>query len=105
VKVVPYYPISDAVLVQIIALKLDRIAGRIGAHHHAQFGYDRPLLEAVLARCTEVDSGARNVDHILNGTLLPQIAQAVLERMAQEQRITRIRAGATSEGQFTYEIE
>ena len=46
------------------------------ANHKAAFEYDEALVDAVLARCTEVDSGARNVDHILNGTLLPEIAEA-----------------------------
>lgn len=104
VKVVPYYPIPDAVLAQIITLKLERIGRRIREHHHAEFSWDASLLEAVLARCVEVDSGARNVDHILNGTLLPEVAQAVLEKMAKEEAITRIKAGATRKGQFKYQI-
>ncbi|MHA4866911.1 type VI secretion system ATPase TssH [Duganella sp. PWIR1] len=105
VKVAPYYPIPDAVLAQIIALKLARIAQRIADHHHAEFTYEPSLVEAVLARCTEVDSGARNVDHILNGTLLPEIAQAVLEKMAQEERIARIKVSANSKGQFKYIVK
>jgi type VI secretion system protein VasG len=105
VKVVPYYPIPDAVLSGIITLKLARIAQRIRAHHHAEFTYDASLVNAVLARCTEVDSGARNVDHILNGTLLPEIAQAVLEKMAQEEPITQIKVGANSKGQFKYTVK
>ncbi len=105
VKVVPYYPIADAVLSGIIALKLARIAQRIREHHHAEFSYDDALIGAVLDRCTEVDSGARNVDHILNGTLLPEIAQAVLEKMAQEEPVTRIKVSAGSKGQFKYTVK
>src|SRR5690606_15421157 len=60
-KVVPYYPISDDVLERIIRLKLDRIARRVGINHKAVFDYDAKLVDAVLARCTEVDAGARNV--------------------------------------------
>ncbi len=82
-KVVPYYPISDEVLEKIIHLKLDRIAKRVAANHQARFDFDAKLVDAVLARCTEVDSGARNVDHILTGTLLPEIAEQVLGRMAE----------------------
>ena len=80
-KVVPFYPIPDDVLVGIIELKLERIGQRVAANHKASFAYDESLVDAVLARCTEVDSGARNVDNILNGTLLPQVAE-VRERMA-----------------------
>ena len=104
-KVVPYYPIPDAVLAQIIALKLDRIGQRIRDHHHAEFSYDQALVEAVLARCTEVDSGARNVDHILNGSLLPEIAEAVLQRMSEGAVIGKIKVGASKQGQFKYTIK
>jgi type VI secretion system protein VasG len=103
-KVVPFYPIPDDVLAGIIELKLDRIKGRVAANHKATFAYDESLVEAVLARCTEVDSGARNVDNILNGTLLPQIAEAVLARMAEGAAIERIEVGADEDGDFTYAV-
>ncbi|MBU9176516.1 type VI secretion system ATPase TssH [Burkholderia gladioli] len=104
-KVVPYYPISDEVLVEIIELKLDRIRRRIEANHKAAFEWDESLVEAVLARCTEVDSGARNVDHILNGTLLPEIAGHVLERLADGTALKRIAVRASEAGEFEYTVE
>jgi type VI secretion system protein VasG len=103
-KVVPYYPISDEVLARIIRLKLDRIAARVATNHQAGFAYDSKLVDAVLARCTEVDSGARNVDHILNGTLLPEIAEAVLTRMADGQALARIQVSASKSGDFKYSV-
>ncbi|MVW60839.1 type VI secretion system ATPase TssH [Massilia sp. NEAU-DD11] len=103
-KVVPFYPIPDDVLAEIIELKLGRIGRRVAANHKAAFAYDESLVDAVLARCTEVDSGARNVDNILNGTLLPQIAEAVLARMAEGAAIERIAVGADGNGDFTYAI-
>jgi type VI secretion system protein VasG len=103
-KVVPYYPISDDVLERIIRLKLDRIAARVASNHKAAFDYDSRLVQAVLARCTEVDSGARNVDHILNGTLLPELAGQVLERMAGGQPIERIKVSAAKNGDFKYAV-
>jgi type VI secretion system protein VasG len=103
-KVVPFYPIPDDVLVGIIELKLDRIGARVAANHKAAFAYDEALVEAVLARCTEVDSGARNVDNIRNGTQLPQVAEAVQARMAVGAAIERITVGADENGDFTYAI-
>ena len=103
-KTVPFYPIADAVLLQIIELKLAGIRLRVAANHKAEFVTSRALVDALLSRCTEVDSGARNVDHILNGTLLPEMATTVLSRMAEGRPITRIRVGATSAGVFTYEM-
>ncbi|KVN86859.1 type VI secretion system ATPase TssH [Burkholderia ubonensis] len=104
-KVVPYYPISDDVLAEIIELKLDRIRRRIDANHKAVFEWDESLVDAVLARCTEVDSGARNVDHILNGTLLPEIAGHVLGRIADGAAIARIAVRADGAGAFEYTVE
>jgi type VI secretion system protein VasG len=103
-KVVPYYPLGDDVLASIITLKLDRIGQRVAANHKAAFHYDDTLVEAVLARCTEVDSGARNVDNILNGTLLPQIAEAVLAKMAEGNAIGRIEVAADEQGNFSYSV-
>ncbi|CAB3649668.1 type VI secretion system ATPase TssH [Achromobacter pestifer] len=103
-KTVPYYPVDDDALVRIIGLKLGRIAARVQANHRAVFDWDDALVEAVLARCTEVDTGARNVDHILNGTLLPQIAEQVLGRMAQGEAIARIRVTAAKNGDFRYRL-
>ncbi|UXU88238.1 type VI secretion system ATPase TssH [Burkholderia sp. S-53] len=104
-KVVPYYPISDDVLAEIIELKLERIRRRIEANHKAAFEWDESLVDAVLARCTEVDSGARNVDHILNGTLLPEIAGHVLGRIADGAAIARIAVRADEAGEFAYTVE
>jgi type VI secretion system protein VasG len=104
-KVVPYYAISDDVLVRIIELKLGRIRDRVAANHKAEFLWDDKLVDTVLARCTEVDTGARNVDHILNGTLLPEIAEAVLTRMAEGDAIERIKVTANKNGEFKYTIK
>ncbi|VBT01137.1 type VI secretion system ATPase TssH [Burkholderia pseudomallei] len=104
-KVIPYHPISDDVLAEIIELKLERIRRRIEANHKAAFEWDESLVDAVLARCTEVDSGARNVDHILNGTLLPEIAELVLSRIADGEAIVRIAARAAETGEFEYTVE
>ncbi|PJK01115.1 type VI secretion system ATPase TssH [Lysobacteraceae bacterium NML91-0213] len=103
-KVVPYYPIGDDVLASIITLKLQRIRDRVHANHRSGFDWDDGLVDAVLQRCTEVDSGARNVDHILNGTLLPEIADTVLASMAEGGKISRIRVTAGRNGDFRYKV-
>ncbi|WP_075795638.1 type VI secretion system ATPase TssH [Massilia putida] len=103
--VVPFYPIDDAVLGNIIRLKLDRIKQRVAANHNARFEYDDALVAAVLARCTEVDSGARNVDTILSGTLLPEIADSVLARMAEGGAIGKVKVSATKTGKIRYAVE
>jgi type VI secretion system protein VasG len=103
--VVPFYPIDDEVLANIIRLKLERIKARVAANHNAAFLYDDALVNAVLARCTEVDSGARNVDTILNGTMLPEIADNVLAAMASGGGIKQIKVSATKAGKIKYAVE
>lgn len=103
-KVIPYYPISDDNLAKIIELKLERIKKRVAINHAAQFEWDDKLVDNVLARCTEVDSGARNVDHVLSGTLLPEMAGVVLERMAENAVIERIKVTALKNGSFKYSM-
>ena len=103
-KTISYYPIDDDTLVRIIGLKLQRIAERIAHNHQAVFEWDDSLVDAVFARCTEVDTGARNVDHILNGSLLPDIAGQVLSRMAENKAITKIRVSALKNGEFRYKL-
>ena len=102
---VPFYPIGDEVLANIIRLKLNRIGQRVLSNHSATFEYDDALVNAVLARCTEVDSGARNVDNILNGSLLPEIAESVLANMAEGKTISKIKVGADKKGQFKYSVK
>ncbi|WP_028104384.1 type VI secretion system ATPase TssH [Pseudoduganella violaceinigra] len=98
--VVPYYPLSDDALRQVIALKLGRIGQRVSENHHAEFCWDDGLVQAVLARCTETDSGARNIDAILHGRLLPGVADLLLARMAEGMPVARVKVGVTRQGQF-----
>jgi type VI secretion system protein VasG len=98
--VIPYYPLGDDVIRLIVQLQLKRIADRIKLNHRAIFTYDSKLVEAVVSRCHEVESGARNVDHILTGTLLPLVAQEILGRMAEEIPVDTIHSTVNEEGQF-----
>jgi type VI secretion system protein VasG len=102
--VIPYYRISDAVLRQIIHLQLARIRSRIQANHRAQLVYDEALVDAIKARCTEVESGARNVEHILMRSLLPEISSEVLGRMAADEPINTVRVSVDSGGTFQFAI-
>ncbi len=102
-KVVPYFPIGDNVMRLIVRLKLDRIAKRMQENRNVAFIYDEELIESVTARCTEVESGARNVDHILSNTLLPEMSKELLSRMAAGEQIKQIQVGIDGEG-FKYEI-
>jgi type VI secretion system protein VasG len=103
--VVPYFPLSDDVLRQIIQLQLRRIAQRLSENHKASFTYDEAVVRAIADRCKEVESGARNIDHILTGTLLPEISQEVLAHLAEGRATNRVHVGVDPQGRFTYQID
>ena len=102
--VVPFYPLGDEVLKSIIRLKLGQIGGRVKDNYRAAFEYDDAVVDAITARCTEVDSGARNIDNILTGTVLPEVSGHVLERMAEGGGIASIRIGMGEDGAFSYSV-
>jgi type VI secretion system protein VasG len=102
--VVPYYPIGDDVMRLIIRLQLGRIERRLAENHGAEFTYDDAVVEEIAARCKEVESGARNVDHILTRTLLPEMSGEFLSRMAAGEPVSRVHVGLVEGGAFTYDI-
>ncbi len=101
--IVPYFPVRDEALKQIIRLKIAKIQRRLHETHKIALAYDDSVLDEVAKRCTEVESGARNVDNILSNTMLPEISRQVLARMAEETPTERVRIGVSSEGRFTYD--
>jgi type VI secretion system protein VasG len=100
---IPYYPVRDEALKQIIRLKLGKIQRRLAENHKIALTYDNAFLEAVASRCTEVESGARNVDNILTNTLLPDISRKILEGMAEGDKMNAIHVSVGAEGEFSYE--
>ena len=81
--IVPYFPVRDEALKQIIRLKLGKIQRRLMETHKIALEYDDILLNEVAGRCTEVESGARNVDNILSNTMLPDLSRQILSRIAE----------------------
>jgi type VI secretion system protein VasG len=101
--IVPYYPVRDENLKHIVRLKVGKIARRLRETHRLDMLHDETLIAQVAARCTEVESGARNVDNILSNTLLPEISRILLSAMAEGLRPTALRVGVGADGDFTYE--
>ncbi|MDA8247825.1 MAG: type VI secretion system ATPase TssH [Rhodospirillales bacterium] len=102
--VIPYYPLSDAVMGDIIRLQLGRIAARILERHKVPFGYDEAVVTLIASRCTEPESGGRMIDAILTNTMLPAISGAFLERMLAGTPVARVQVGVT-DGEFSYAFD
>ena len=102
-KVVPYYPITDKNMRLIVKLKLNRIAKRMKENRNVAFTYEDALIENIASRCKEVDSGARNVDHILTNTLMPELSRELLSRMATGEQFKEVKVTLSGEG-FGFEV-
>jgi type VI secretion system protein VasG len=100
--IIPYYPVRDEALKKIITLKLGKIQKRIRENHRIDLVCDGGLIDEIARRCTEVESGARNVDNILTNTLLPEISRQLLARIAEGKKLESIRVDVGADGNFAY---
>jgi type VI secretion system protein VasG len=80
--VIPFFPLPPDTLKEIVKLKLGRLVSRLADSHKMSLIYDESVPEQIAARCREVETGARNIDHIMQGTLLPRISTEILQRMS-----------------------
>ena len=104
IRLIPYFPLGDEVLRGIIQLKLRQIVQRVRDNYRALFEYSPEVVESILDRCQEVESGARNIDHILTRTMLPDLSAEFLARMAEGETVSSVRVGINSDGGFQYDL-
>jgi len=100
--IIPFFPIRDEALRKIIQLKLKKIQKRILETHRVTLTYDEAMVTEVAGRCTEVESGARNVDNILTNTLLPDISKQLLGKIAEGLKPEAIHVTIGEDGTFAY---
>jgi type VI secretion system protein VasG len=100
--IIPYFPILDDAMKQIIRLKLGKIERRLFETHRVALEYDDALVNEVAQRCTEVESGARNVDNILTNTLLPELSIRLLESLAEGVKPNAVTVSVGEGGAFQY---
>jgi len=99
---VPYFPLRDEAMRNIVTLKLRKIQRRIRENHKIELTYDPAVVAEVAKRCTEVESGARNVDNILTNTMLPDVSRYLLTRMAEGKKPAAIHVTVAENGAFAY---
>ena len=102
--VIPYYPLSDEVLGNIVRLQLKRITKRVAEQHDIPFTYDEEAVRLIVSRCTEVESGGRMIDAILTNTVLPAISREFLARTLAGVTLAGIRL-AVENGDFAYHFD
>lgn len=102
--IIPYYPLSDAMLAAIVRLQLGRITRRLMENHAIAFTYDDDVVNHIVSRCTELESGGRMIDAILTNTVLPEVSQKILMSLMEGKVITMATA-CVSNGEFSYRFE
>lgn len=102
--IVPYYPLTDQVLDSIIQNKLTEIRQRLAVQHKIELEYSDDVIALINARCTEVQSGARNINRIINDTILPQISGRIIERLADGIKTNSIKIETTESDEFIFEL-
>jgi type VI secretion system protein VasG len=98
--VVPFYTLDPSFMKEIVTLKLDRLATRLSESNKMKLNYSPEVVEQIAARCTEVETGARNIDHIMKGTILPQLSREILGRLGEEAMPSAVHLGLAEDGSF-----
>ena len=99
--VIPYYPLSDKVMGDIIRLQLGRVVSRLHERHKVAMTYDDDAVALIASRCTEPESGGRMIDAILTNTMLPSLSSVFLNKMLEGETIGGVHVGAGN-GELTY---
>ena len=102
--VIPYYPLSDEMLGQIVRLQLNRIKKRVAENHKIPFEYSDDAVKLIVRRCNNAESGGRIIDSILTNTVLPKVSIEYLTRASEGTELKAVRLGVADD-EFTYAFE
>jgi type VI secretion system protein VasG len=96
--IVPFAPMNPEILREIVALKLERLEQQLARTHRLETVFAPSLADELARLCTESESGARNIDHVMRGSLLPALSKQILERIANEEAMHTLNVGLGSGG-------
>lgn len=100
-SVLPFVPLSDEAMTEIIHHKLNKVSQRLQSHHKLSLNYEESLVEFVLGNCRLAETGARNIDAVINRQLLPQLSTQLLVHDKDDSR-TQITVSVDEQGTLTY---
>ncbi len=104
-QVIPFYPLIGEPLGKIVRLKLNKVGKRLKENQKLGFDYTDEVVETIAARCTEVETGARNIDHIVNRTILPELATQLLVNMGEDAKeFEKVSIALGADGRFAYQL-
>ncbi|MDK9794361.1 MULTISPECIES: type VI secretion system ATPase TssH [unclassified Vibrio] len=100
-SVLPFVPLSDEAMTEIIHHKLNKVSQRLQSHHKLSLSYEDSLVEFVLGNCRLAETGARNIDAVINRQLLPQLSTQLLVHDKDDSH-TQIEVSVDEQGTLTY---
>lgn len=100
-SVLPFVPLSDEAMIEIIHHKLNKVSQRLHSHHKLSLNYEESLVEFVLGNCRLAETGARNIDAVINRQLLPQLSTQLLVHDKDDSH-TQITVSVDEQGTLTY---
>lgn len=103
-EVVPYLPLGKETLQTIIHGKLSRLDNLLRQRFNAEVVIEPGVIEEILLRATRAENGARMLESIIDGALLPPVSLLLLQKMAAGTAIAHIRI-ATEGNAFTAQVE
>ncbi len=102
---VPYYALSSDAMRDIVELKLKKLESTLLQNNKIRFDYSQAVLEQITSRCTEVETGARNIDYILHGRVMPSISQKLLQSMSTGEVPSSVNLDVNEDGSFAVDFE
>ena len=103
--VIPYVTLGSDILKDIVSLKMDKLVKRLDETHKMKLFYSQDIVQQIASRCTEVETGARNIDYIMTGSIMPRMSQEILARMGQGEMPSKIHLNLDPEGSFEITFE
>lgn len=100
-SVLPFVPLSDEAMTEIIHHKLNKVSQRLHNHHKLSLNYEESLVDFVLGNCRLAETGARNIDAVINRQLLPQLSTQLLVHDKDDSH-TQITVSVDEQGTLTY---
>tara|TARA_B110000027_G_C15880275_1_gene195096 strand:- start:97 stop:516 length:420 start_codon:yes stop_codon:yes gene_type:complete len=102
--IIPFFPLKGEVLNSIVKLKLDKVGKRLKKNQALNFQYDETVVDQIAARCKDIESGARNIDHIVNKSLLPLISTYILSNIGNETEFANLKLHINDKLEFEVSV-
>jgi type VI secretion system protein VasG len=103
--VIPYYSLRSGALRRIVELKLDKVRRTLLENNRMVMTFTDRVADRIAARCTEVETGARNIEYILNANILPKLSQSILSHMSEGALPGKVHVDVDDQGEFTLAFE